>query len=349
MIRLFANPDHALQNGRAELAEGELKPVVERPERMVRILDALAGSEFSAVESPADAGLGPIKALCDNGYVEFLQQAWDLWTAEGRTNDALPLNWVGRGMRHVRPRHIDGLLGHYSFDAGTPITATTWKAVYGSAQTALAAAAAVATGSRFAFAGCRPPGHHASGDTFGGYCFLNNAGLAAQALRDAGAKRVAIVDVDYHHGNGTQALFYDRGDILFVSLHADPAWEYPYFLGYADEVGAGPGVGANRNLPMPFGTRWDRYAQALEAAGKTVSACGVDALVISFGADPHEDDPISQFALTTADFGRMGAVMGQWGLPTCVVMEGGYDLGSIGANVVTFLRGLVDPPRMGGG
>lgn len=345
MIRLFANPDHAFQDACAELAEGLLKPVVERPERMVKILAALDTAGFGPVETPADHGLDPILALCDPGYVDFLQRAWDLWTAEGRSNDALPLNWIGRGMRHVRPQHIDGLLGHYSFDAGTPITATTWQAVYRSAQTALSAATAVSEGARVAFAGCRPPGHHASGDTFGGYCFLNNAGLAAQALRDAGADRVAIVDVDYHHGNGTQTLFYGRGDVLFVSLHADPAWEYPYFLGYAEETGVDAGADATLNLPLPFGTGWENYAQALDAAGRKVAAFAPEALVISLGTDPHQDDPISRFALTTEDFGRMGRAIGAWGRPTCVVMEGGYDLASIGANVVAFLGGLLDATR----
>ena len=158
------------------------------------------------------------------------------------------------------PDYIDGRLGYYSFDAGVPITAGTWDAVQASADVALSGARTILDGATAAFSLCRPPGHHAASSAMGGYCYLNNAAIAAQYLVDQGRARVAILDVDYHHGNGTQEIFYERADVLFVSLHADPRVEYPYFLGHADERGAGAGLGFTRNYPLPFGTAWPTYA-----------------------------------------------------------------------------------------
>jgi acetoin utilization deacetylase AcuC-like enzyme len=173
----------------------------------------------------------------------------------------------------------------------------------------------------------------------GGYCYLNNAAIAAQYLVDQGRTPVAVLDVDYHHGNGTQEIFYDRGDVLFVSLHADPRVEYPYFLGYADERGTGEGLGSTRNYPLPFGTAWDTYAPALDAACQDIAAFGPGALVVSLGVDTYEHDPISQFRLQTADFSAMGTRLAALRLPTLFVMEGGYAVENIGVNAVNVLTG----------
>ena len=198
----------------------------------------------------------------------------------------------------------------------------------------------VAQGERAAFALCRPPGHHAGADTYGGYCFLNNAAIAAQALRDGGAERVAILDVDYHHGNGTQAIFYDRADVLFLSLHGHPAQEYPYFAGYAEETGAGAGEGFNRNFPMRWGTGFDVWGDALEQSCRRASAYRPDALVVSLGLDTFEGDPISHFKLESEDYLRVGARIAALGLPTLFVMEGGYAVEALGVNTVNVLSGF---------
>lgn len=189
------------------------------------------------------------------------------------------------------------------------------------------------------FSLCRPPGHHAGADFYGGYCFVNNAAIAAQYLRDNGAARVAVLDVDYHHGNGTQAIFYDRADVGYVSIHADPSSDFPYFLGYADETGTGAGEGRNRNLPLPRGSGWDRYAEALEAALGTVATLRPDALVVSVGVDTFEGDPLSGFRLVTPDFARLGRRIAAAGLPAVLVFEGGYALDALGTNIVSFLAG----------
>ena len=205
---------------------------------------------------------------------------------------------------------------------------------------ALTGAGLVQAGARAAFALCRPPGHHASRDNFGGYCFLNNAAIAAQRLRDQGAARVAILDVDYHHGNGTQAIFYDRGDVMFVSLHGDPADEYPYFLGYADETGDGDGAGRTRNYPLPRGTAWAAYGPALADAVQQLQAFAPDALVISLGVDTFEQDPISKFKLRHDDYFRIGEAIARVDAPTLFVMEGGYAVDEIGVNAVNVLEGF---------
>jgi acetoin utilization deacetylase AcuC-like enzyme len=172
---------------------------------------------------------------------------------------------------------------------------------------------------------------------FGGYCFFNNAAIAAQAFRDGGAARVAVLDVDFHHGNGTQDIFYDRGDVLFVSLHGEPENAFPYFLGYADETGVGAGAGANLNLPMPQGTDYSVWGAALDRGCERIGAFGADALVVSLGADAYKDDPISFFKLDSDDFSRIGARIAGLGLPTLFVMEGGYAVSTLGVNTVNLL------------
>jgi acetoin utilization deacetylase AcuC-like enzyme len=205
---------------------------------------------------------------------------------------------------------------------------------------ALTGAELLQNGERAVFSLCRPPGHHAGANHFGGYCYLNNAAIAVQKLLDNGAKRVAVLDVDYHHGNGTQHIFYDRSDVLFVSLHGHPDQEYPYLLGYEDETGTGAGEGYNVNYPLRWGTRWPEYATALEASCERIADYAPDALVISLGVDTYKDDPISHFQLEHEHFTQIGARIGQLNLPTLFVMEGGYAVAEIGINAVNVLTGF---------
>ena len=174
----------------------------------------------------------------------------------------------------------------------------------------------------------------------GGYCYLNNAAIAARQAHAAGCRKVAVLDVNYHHGNGTQDIFYADPDTLFVSIHADPTTDYPYYWGHADELGEGAGIGGNLNLPLPRGTDWIRYADALEHACGTIVQARPDLLVVSFGADTFAGDPISGFALQREDFARMAARISALGLPTVIVMEGGYAVDDLGGNVATFLGGF---------
>ncbi|MTH97076.1 histone deacetylase family protein, partial [Roseibium sp. RKSG952] len=274
-------------------------------------------------------------------YVDFLEAFWELWTASGRKGEALPIVWPVRTFRDdVIPDHIDGKLGRYSMDAGTPLGQFTFEAATASAQAALTAAQLVQRGASSAFGLCRPPGHHAGVDFYGGYSFFNNAAIAAQWLRDQGAGRVAVLDVDYHHGNGTQAIFYERPDVLFQSIHADPAHEYPYFLGHADETGANAGAGFTRNWPLPFGTAWAYYSEALEQALSQLQTFKPDFLVISLGLDCFENDPISQFKFTSDDFYRLGQKLSSASIPAIFLMEGGYAVDALGTNCVNVLEGF---------
>lgn len=332
---------HRLQHGRAELNDGQLMPCFEKPERADLVIARVRETGLGPVVEPHHFGREPMARVHAEPYLLFLETAWDAWLTEHGDHDALPLNWAVRGMRwDVEPEHIDGKLSYFSFDAGTPITAGTWRAVTGSANVALTGRRLIADGERAAFALCRPPGHHAAADYYGGYCFLNNAAIAAQAFLDRGAARVALLDVDYHHGNGSQSIFYDRDDVLVQSLHADPRWEFPYFLGHADERGAGRGEDCNHNYPLPWGTDFAAWADALETACRRIERYAPDALVISLGVDTFRGDPISRFLLDHDDYPRIGERLARLGLPTLFVMEGGYAVEAIGVNAVNVLSGF---------
>lgn len=340
MLTVYS-PDHEYQHATAELIDGKMLPPLENPSRADRVLHQVRQTDLGEILSPKAFGLEPILRIHDPGFITFLQTAWDAWVIEHGEYDALPLNWATRTMRHDRvPDAIDGKLSYYSFDAGTPITAGTWRAATAAVDVALTAQQRLLHSERAAFALCRPPGHHAARDFYGGYCFLNNAAIAAQAWRDAGAERIAILDVDYHHGNGTQSIFYDRSDVLFLSIHAHPRQEYPYFLGYEDETGCGAGEGHNGNYPLPWGTDWATYQGALADAIQRICHYNPDGLVISLGVDTFEQDPISKFRLQGEDYLRMGEAIAQVNCPTLFVMEGGYAVDEIGVNVVNVLSGF---------
>ncbi len=310
---------HADKSGRAEIIAG--------------VLDR--------VEPAQDFGMAPIRRVHADNYLAFLAEAHGRWVGAGRDGDAIPYTFPIVRRRPLDLDRIDALLGQYSFDASTPIGAGTWDASYWSAQTALTALQPLLNGAaRTSFALCRPPGHHAGRDYCGGYCYLNNAAIAARAAADAGQGPIAILDVDYHHGNGTQDIFYADGDILFASLHADPTTDYPYYWGHKDETGEGAGAGTTLNLPLPRGTRIDSYLAALDLALDAIAAFGPRLLVVSFGADTFEQDPISHFALRTDDYPRVAERIGALGLPALIVMEGGYAVEALGRNVAAFLDGF---------
>jgi acetoin utilization deacetylase AcuC-like enzyme len=317
-----------------ELHNGGFVPYAETPARAESILAALGASEPAV-----DHGEAPLRAVHGEAYLAFLWSAHNDWRAAGREGDAGGYAWPVVRRRPLALDRIDAKLGAYSFDASTPIAAGTWEGAYWSAQTALTALDAVLAGERSAFALCRPPGHHAGRDYLGGYCYLNNAAIAAEAATAAG-RRVAILDVDYHHGNGTQDIFYARGDVFFASLHADPKTDYPYYWGHEDEAGEGDGAGATLNLPLPRGTDLAACLPALEKALARIAAFGADLLVISYGADTFAGDPISFFRLETADYAVLAGRIGALNLPSLVVMEGGYAVDALGANVASFLAGF---------
>nr|WP_315465512.1 histone deacetylase family protein [uncultured Rhodoferax sp.] len=346
-MKTFYNHLHAQHQGKVEMFRGALVPCFEVPARADHVLAELQRRQLGAVLEPQAFDEAALTAIHSPRYLNFLATAWDQWVALDAANadkDILPSVWPTRTFRtDIEPDNFAAKVGLYSFDAGTPFTRGTWVAARAGAHCALSAAQAVLAGDRAAFALSRPPGHHAGADFFGGYCFLNNAALAAQHLRNAGMHKVAVLDVDYHHGNGTQAIFYDRPDVYFASIHGDPRTEYPFYLGHADETGTGAGLGANLNLPLPRGTDYATWAQALETALAGIAKFGADALVVSLGMDTFEGDPISGFKLKTDDYLRIGERLAQAGLPTVFVFEGGYAVQAVGVNAVNVLQGFTAP------
>lgn len=339
MLTIYSDK-HRLHHG-TELKDGVLKPCVEMPDRADTVLARVRSVSLGEIMAPHDYASSSYSTVHSERYVSFLEHAWSRWVAAGRSHDALPLIWPVRDLRSdIEPDHIDGKLGFYAMDAGVPITAGTWEAVRTSANLALTGMEAIAGGAPSAFALCRPPGHHAAAEYMGGYCYLNNAAIAAQGFIAKGAKRVAVLDVDYHHGNGTQSIFYDSADVLFISLHGDPKNSYPYFLGHRDEQGRGAGMGFNHNYPLSHGTAWDTYSIALADACSKLAAYAPDAIVVSLGVDTFKDDPISQFKLENHDYLRMGEAIAGIGKQTLFVMEGGYMVDDIGVNVVNVLLGF---------
>ena len=340
-MKTIYNARHGEHRAEHEFFRGEKVPAFEKPERADWVLAAVDRAKLGAIIAPTAHDDGPIVKVHSERYVNFLRGAYEEYVALGGTGDAFPATWPIRGMRaDVEPKNFAARMGLYSFDAGSPLTAGTWAATRAGADCALTAVALMNAGERSSFVLTRPPGHHAGKDFFGGYCFLNHAAIAAQALRDSGCSRVAILDVDYHHGNGTQDIFYDRGDVFFASIHGDPLTEYPFYLGHADERGVGAGEGFNLNVPLPAASTVGAWFAALEAALTSVAKFKPDALVVSLGVDTFEGDPISHFKLKTSDYPAMGEAIARLKLPTLFAMEGGYAVAEIGDNVVGVLQGF---------
>jgi acetoin utilization deacetylase AcuC-like enzyme len=341
-MKIIYSEDHRLHFPKGELHGGELVTPFESPARVDFVLERLKHVGLTDITAPDSIDFAPVRKVHDAGYLSFLETAWSEWLAEGFTGEIIPTAFPMRRMQQRVPDNIDGKAGYYASAIETTITASTWGATQASCAVAQTAQRLVAGGERAAFALCRPPGHHAAIDMYGGYCFLNNAAIATQMFRDQGAEKVAILDVDFHHGNGTQDIFYRRGDVLFCSLHGRPEDAFPYFLGYADETGEGEGEGANVNYPMPPGTAYPAWAEALDDACARIRAFGADALVVSLGVDSYKDDPISFFKLESDDFRDYGSRIARLGLPTLFTMEGGYAVEAIGINTVNVLQGFLD-------
>lgn len=340
-MKTVFSDDHRLHFPQGELYGGEFVTPFERPSRVEYILRELRSRRMLDLVSPRPLDMRPVRQVHDKGLLRFLETARGEWVAAGYRGEIIPTGFPARGMQPRCPDHIDGKVGYYALSIETAMTAGTWPAAQSSAAVALTAQKLLAGGETMAFALCRPPGHHAHHDLYGGYCFLNNAAIAAQGFRNDGADRVAVLDVDFHHGNGSQDIFYRRGDVLFCSLHGRPEDTFPYFLGFKDEKGRGEGEGFNVNYPMPPGTAYDTWSAALEDACRKIKRFGPDALVVSLGVDTFERDPISTFKLKSQDFTAYGARIAKLRKPTLFVMEGGYAIEAIGINTVNVLAGFL--------
>lgn len=341
-MRAFHAPSQAAHAPSFFLQRGHVRRYLETPARAAALLAACQDLRLDVSEPPAVAP-DALRTVHMPAYLAFLAGAWAAWEqVPDHGPEMIPTThptpeMVRAGSRP--PQSMVGQLGWFTTDTSCPITAGTWDASLGAAACALAAAEEAAQG-RNVYALCRPPGHHAYPARAGGHCFINNAALAAEHLRTRGAARVAVLDIDAHHGNGTQGTFWERDDVLFVSLHGDPAHYYPWFVGYADERGGGAGEGFTRNLPLPAGTGDVEWLAALDAGCAAVRAFGAEALVLSLGFDASEAEPLRFLSVSDDGFARAGEAISRLRLPTAVIQEGGYNVDRIGPLLGRFLSGM---------
>jgi acetoin utilization deacetylase AcuC-like enzyme len=337
-MKVFYSETHRRHYPPFEVFDGGLRvPYLENPDRMDQILNALRDVDWTDLHAPSDFGLDPILAVHDKGYLDFLASAWTEWLATEPQDPStlLPATFALRRNSH-KPRSLLGRAGYYMMDLSACIVEGTYEASLSSANCALNAAQIVAEGSeRSSFVLCRPPGHHAGKDYAGGYCFINNAAVAANWLSSKG--HVAVLDIDYHAGNGTQDIFYARDDVFTISIHADPDFEYPSFVGFADERGMGRGFGFHHNFPLPAGTTDLEYLQTLDRAIDLIREFKPVYLVVSAGMDIYADDPLGRIKVTTGGMGEIGKRIASLALPTVIVMEGGYANEALGKNILAFL------------
>jgi acetoin utilization deacetylase AcuC-like enzyme len=344
-VSVITNGDHRSHDPEYDVYSGTMVGRFEVPERVDRIVQALDGGSFAIAEPTAHA-MEPILRVHNSELVDFLSTAWkDYMTILPDAQAVIAETFIHPGLVEAMPvsrppeTNAYGRLGWFCFDTSSPLSEGSWPAALSAVDIALSGVDRLLAGERIVYALCRPPGHHATRSAFGGFCLLNNAAIAAQALIDAGARRVTVLDVDAHHGNGTQQIFYQRGDVQFVSIHMDPDQNYPWFVGRADERGDGPGADANLNLPLPLGTTGDRYLTDLATGIDAASAFDPEYLVVSLGVDPADGDPTAGLCLTTADFAEVGKAIGAIDRPLLIVQEGGYQLHRVGADVRAVLDG----------
>ncbi len=342
MICVFDNgqrahaPSHFIVAGRPQ-------PIPERPERIDMLLSGVARLGLP-VQAPEPQPLSALTTVHTPRYLDFHSTLLERWRHIPNASDYPAPNVYAMGRPGLAPvTYPDGVVGQVGWhmgDGSCPMMDQTLPAALASAATALHGAGLLLAGESQVYALCRPPGHHASSDMAAGFCYFNNSALAAEALTRAG-KRTAILDIDVHHGNGTEAIFYDRPDVLTVSLHCDPRRFYPFFWGHADERGAGEGEGFNLNLPLPRGTGITAYRAALDQALRRIGDFNPHVLVVATGLDTAVDDPFQAFTIVTPEFAEIGRAIAALKLPTLWVQEGGYPSASLGPNLASLLSGAL--------
>ena len=338
---------HRMHDPAGEVWVGVRIPGTEVLERAEVIYAALADASATFVD-PVDHGITPIAAVHSYGLLDYLEHAYERWIAVGLDREpgqdrvvpyVFPLPQLMGGRELRTPVAPSALAGWYAMDTTTLIGPGTFEAARAAADVALTAVDLVLDGARAAYGACRPPGHHAGTEFFGGSCYLNNAAIAAQALADGGVGSIAIVDLDAHHGNGTQEIFYERADVFYGSVHADPgSGNFPHFMGYEDEVGAGPGRGHNLNVPLPSDAETEAWLAAVSTVIDHAGAQRPEALVVSLGVDGWIDDPEGPLLIGEEGFSAAGERLAALDIPTVFVQEGGYDLAQLGRLVATVLR-----------
>lgn len=337
-MKAFYADEQKRHDPKGFLSSGAPQPNPEQPERVERLLAGARAAGCEIVRS-RNLGLGPIAAVHTPEYLDFLERIHGRWQriAEASAEVIPNIHPLARDGRY--PASAVGQAGYHMADTSCPISAETWESACWSAWAAVDAADAVLSGEPAAYALCRPPGHHAFADVAGGFCFINNSAVAAQRLRGQAA-RVAILDVDLHHGNGTQGIFYARPDVLTVSIHADPVRFYPFFWGHADERGEGPGLGYNLNLPLKRKSDDETFLAALDSSLRRIRSFAPEALVVALGLDAFEDDPFGGLSVTTPGFARIAERIAGLNLPTVIVQEGGYLCDALSDNLTSFLTGF---------
>ncbi|MCC3859995.1 histone deacetylase family protein [Pseudemcibacter aquimaris] len=323
------------------LVNGVITSTPEKPERADILKNALEKHGHS-ITRPGDYGLDAIRAVHDDRYISYLERAHERWSRiPGASEEIIP-NIHPLNRNNGYPKSVAAQAGYHSTDTSAPISKDTWHSILWSAWTAIEASEMILNGEKHAYALCRPPGHHASKDTVGGFCYFNNTAIATQNLLKKYSK-IAILDVDLHHGNGTQEIFYDRDDVLTLSVHADPERFYPFFWGYTDEIGTGAGEGYNINYPLPLGSGDDPFMECVEDAMKKIKNFGAEVVVIALGLDAYEGDPFAGLAVTTEGYNQMAKIIASYtDTPILMVQEGGYICDELGDNLVSFLRGIED-------
>lgn len=328
---------HKLHATDSVIYEGVPFITEEIPARAEQILAAIQSAKIGPILPPIDYGIDPILEVHDAGFIQYLSTAYQEHQARFDTEEPVIPHTFAVSRRARKPNSFLGQRGFYSFGTGTPILAGTWEAAYWAAQTALTAAKTVLDGENACYALCRPPGHHAAADLYDGSCFLNNAAIAANYLLKS-ASQVAILDIDYHHGNGTQEIFYSNPNVLFCSLHGHPDEDYPYFWGMPDETGEGAGTGRNVNFPLHRGAQDEEYLQVLGQALQQIAQFKPGYLVVSAGFDLIEGDPIGGFNISVQGLALISAKIASLRIPTVIVQEGGYDMEDLGNLAATFLQ-----------
>lgn len=338
MITLY-HPGQRAHDPQFFLSSGAPKPCPEQPARIDALLSGVQSLGLT-VQTPQDHGMNAIAAIHPARYLTFLQTIHARWQhIPGASAEVIP-NIHPANRSDGYPLSAVGQAGYHMTDTSCPIGAKTWDAAYASAQTAIAASELILQGNRSTYALCRPPGHHAFAELAGGFCYLNNTAIAAQQLTLSGRK-VAILDIDVHHGNGTQGIFYDRADVLTVSIHAHPERFYPFFWGYPEERGTGLGEGANLNLCLPRGSDDVAFLHALDEALNTITLWGADTIVLALGLDAFVGDPFKGLAVTTQGFAKIGQTIAALARPTLIVQEGGYLSPELSQNLAAVLKAFV--------